>query len=431
MRGTITAQWPRAGIKEPRRVAGPSELHLILIWLMTVSSVVAWRQGVFYTGGADPVVVLKALLQFGALGWAALLCLNCRTHFPLGVRSLGFLLPILALSVVGALAEGNLTASLVLAVRVLLMALTVMFLARCYAPQRLLWALAVALAVVGGISAVSGLVIGGQGRLSGGIPPLSPNEIALLAGLPALMLLHETLRARVHWWHSGGLLLLVGILILSESRTALIGAACAAVLMVLLMRTLPVQTLVATLIAIPVLFYVMFYTPAVRAVLERSDSAELLTFNSRTISWSAVLQLPLDSWQRWVGQGLSMKTIPVTGQYWEEQVFDSSWISLLAQAGVFGAVLALLWVLGCLWAALRHRKVRSLYLPLLAFILVRSLMENGLIDAGVMFLVFFALSLCLERPSREYGPDWEHEPLLGTAKRPTYGISAPTTRARP
>ncbi|MHA7242839.1 O-antigen ligase family protein [Paeniglutamicibacter antarcticus] len=383
------------------------------IWIVTVSCVVAWRQGAFYTGGLDPVVIIKALLQAGAMCWALTICLVYKNKYPVGAKSLGSLLAILAVSVVGALAEGNLSASAVIAVRVMMMALTAMLLMSRYSAQRVLLGLCTALALVGIFSAVTGLALGGEGRLAGGIPPLSPNEIALLTGVPALVLLHEALRARVHWWHIIALIVLAGGLLLSESRTALIGAACAAGLMVLLMRRLPIQTVSAALLLAPGLFFVVFFTPVVQSIVTREDSASFLTLNSRTISWSVVLNLPMDSWQRWIGEGLSMKTIAVEGQYWDEQVFDSSWISLLAQTGVIGAAIALFWVLSCVFAALKSKKLRSLFIPLLAFVLVRSTMENGLIDAGVTFLVFFTLSLSLEPPSRSVGCDWDRDGHFG------------------
>lgn len=394
---------------EPKQHDNAHPFHLYGIWIITVFCVVAWRQGSFYTGGMDPVVILKAALQLLAMGWALLVCLSSRTKYPMGVVSIGFLVPILAVSVVGALAEGNFVASLIIAIRVLMMALTVMLLMRSYSPRTMLWGLCTALAVVGIISAGSGLVLGGGGRLSGGIPPLSPNEIALLTGLPALLLFHEAIRARIHWWQGIMLAVLAGGLVLSESRTALLGAACAVFLTLIFVRKLPVQTVVITVLLTPVLYYLLFLTPLLQSVMAREDSASILTLNSRTISWSVVLNLPLDSWQRWIGEGLSMKTIAVEGQYWDEQVFDSSWISLLAQTGLIGTSLAAIWVISCALAALKASNLRSLFVPLLAFVMVRSFMENGLIDVGVMFLIFFTLSLSLESPSVHGWQDRERQ----------------------
>lgn len=421
-RGTITSSWPSlqpatSNAAEPK--AEPKAWHLAAIALLCVGCVVAWRQGAFYSGGVDPVVALKALMQSAALAWAWVLAKKHGLARPLGIRSLNYLLMILSVSLIGAVAAGDVMASAVIAIRVIMMALTLMLVMRSYSAEPTLLALALAMAIVGVLSAGTGLALGGGARLSGGIPPLSPNEIALLAGVPALLLLHEGIRARVHWWHLALLVMLAGMLLLSESRTALIGAAAASGLMLILVRHIPLQTVIAALVAFPLLTYALLMTPILQNLMAREDSASLLTLNSRTISWSAVLNLPWDSWQRWVGTGLSTKTIPVEGQYWEEQVFDSSWISLLAQSGIIGIVIAAVWIAGVVFRAMKTAKARTLYLPLLAFILVRSFMENGLIDAGVMFLAFFAISLNLERPSAQLSIDWGNNGTLSLTGRST------------
>lgn len=413
MQPVISAAWaPELRDSSRPTLRIPQQLNLILLWTLVVFCVVAWRQGNFYTGGMDPVVVAKAVLQSLALGWAFMLWLWSDVQHPLGARSFLFLAPVLGLSVIGALAEGNFTASTIIAIRIVMLAVTIMLIMRTYPAEQVLVALYIALSLVGLVSTITGLALGGGGRLSGGIPPLSPNEIALLAGVPALFLLHQALRAQVRWWHLLILAALFSVLLLSESRTALAAAAVSAGLMVLLLRRIPLQTIVTVLLLAPAAFYLLFLTPAVENMMSRADSASILTLNSRTISWSVVLGLPNDSWQRWIGAGLSQKTIAVEGQYWTEQVFDSSWISLLAQAGIIGTGMVALWVLLTVFSAARSRRLRSLLLPLLAFVLIRSVMENGLVDAGVLFLVFFVMALMAERPSAAVAHDWDRDALL-------------------
>ncbi|KSU67678.1 hypothetical protein AS038_00800 [Arthrobacter sp. NIO-1057] len=391
-----------------RRYRIPRLWQLNLLWILLVFSVVAWRQGTLFTGGLDQVVVLKALLQTAVLCWAILLWMWSETRQPVGARSIALLAIVLALSVIGAMADGNFLASSIIAVRVAMLAVTVLFIMRVYPAHEVLLAMCVGLSAVGIISSGTGLVLGGGGRLAGGIPPLSPNEIALLAGVPALVLFHQALRAQVRWWHVGMLVVLSAILLLSESRTALIAAACTAAGMLLMLRRIPLQTVVAALAALPLVFYLVFLTPVLQNLMAREDSASVMTLNSRTISWSVVLNLPNDSWQRWIGAGLSQKTIAVEGQYWDEQVFDSSWISLLAQTGIIGTLLVALWVLLTVFAALRSERLRSLLLPLLAFVIIRSVMENGLVDAGALFLIFMVLALMMEPASKRAALDWDH-----------------------
>lgn len=420
MRTSITPRWVTNNHVAVKPLKTPQQQQLIALWTLVVFCVVAWRQGAFFDGGLDVVVILKALLQSAALGWAFLLWLWSDRRCPLGVRSFLLLLPVLLLSVVGALAEGNFVASGIIAIRVLMLAVTIMFIMRVYPAEQTLTGLCVALSLVGLLSAATGLVLGGGGRLSGGIPPLSPNEIALLTGIPALVIFHQALRAQTRWWHVVYLAVLATVLVLSESRTALIAAVIAAAMMVLLLRRIPIQTVVATLLIAPVVFYLFFLTPVIQNIMAREDSASILTLNSRTISWSVVLNLPNDSWQRWIGSGLSVKTIAVEGQYWDEQVFDSSWISLLAQTGLIGTGLIAILVILNVYTALSSKRLRGLLLPLLSFVLIRSFMENGLIDAGALFLIFLVFSLMLETPSSRGAHDWERDPVFAKKNSRTH-----------
>src|SRR3954451_4241094 len=108
---------PRSGVK-PAAVP-------FAIWLLVIVSLVRWRQGSIYSGGADPVVVIKALVQCVALLVAAVVLIRTRDRQPLGGRSLGLLLLIVAVSAIGAYAKGNTEPSAVLAVRVVLLTATV------------------------------------------------------------------------------------------------------------------------------------------------------------------------------------------------------------------------------------------------------------------------------------------------------------------
>ena len=58
-----------------------------LVWLLTVISLVAWRQGAIYSGGADSVVVAKALIQCVGLLIASVLLAHTPIRQPLGGRS--------------------------------------------------------------------------------------------------------------------------------------------------------------------------------------------------------------------------------------------------------------------------------------------------------------------------------------------------------
>jgi hypothetical protein len=108
-----------------------------------VVSLLPWRYLVFYSGGVDPVVLGKA-----AVG-AAALALACLTT-PVGVldrihpRTLVLVTLYLMVGLGGALAAGEITASAILAVRVLMVAVTVLLIVASYPPAVLVNSLGMA-----------------------------------------------------------------------------------------------------------------------------------------------------------------------------------------------------------------------------------------------------------------------------------------------
>jgi hypothetical protein len=81
---------------------------------------------------------------------------------------------------------------------------------------------------------------------------------------------------------------------------------------------------------------------------------------------------------------------------------DSTWVSLLVQAGWFGVLVGAGWVLWTVRGVLRApRRHRVLFMGLLVFLLGRSVLESGLFDATVAFLLFTAVSLLAEGGSRD------------------------------
>ncbi|WP_216698917.1 O-antigen ligase family protein [Arthrobacter sp. Br18] len=377
--------------------AAARERAACLVWLLSILSVVAWRKGVFFDGGIDPVVVAKALLQGSALGGALLIRAHSPSRFPVAGAPLLILGLVVSISVIGAYAAGNVVASAVLAVRIMLVASTVSVLVSSFPRTVVLKHLAVALGILGAFVALTGLggLAAGE-RLEGTVLPLSPNALALLCGFPALALLHAGLNGRGR----GGAALLgvlfLGACIATQSRTALFALAAAAVVLMLHVRRMEPKVAMGLLAAIPLSAVLLMYTPILRTVVARGDAASILTLNSRTIAWEAVLDTPSLSWERWLGAGLSVKTIAVKGQYWQEQVLDSSWVSALAQTGVLGTVVIAAWVLTVLWRSMKDHELRSFSTAILVFILLRSFLENGLIEASTTFLVFMTVALLVQ-----------------------------------
>ncbi|CCG01729.1 hypothetical protein [Blastococcus saxobsidens] len=372
-----------------------------LACLLMVASTVVWRRGEVFAGSVDPVVLGKALCALLALVLAFIAAQTAGADRQrLGTGTLWLLGIVLVGSVLGALEHGTLVASAVAAARVAVLGATVFFLSRAAPALQVLRAAVASCGLVAAFAAATGIPSLLGGRFFGGIPPLHPNGLALLAGVVVLWAAWRTVLGEARWRHAllgGGYLAVVW---LTGSRTGLLMLALALVVMALHLRRPRVGLVVGGLVAVAVGSVVVVATGAVGGFVER-DGVGTSTLESRFIAWSAA-QSWAESWWQWVfGGGLSVKYIPVEGQWWDEQLLDSSWVSALVQAGLLGLATAGTWAMWTGLGALRApRPHRVLCLGLLTFLLGRSLLESGLFDATPEFLLFIAVSLLVERGSR-------------------------------
>src|SRR5690606_13237130 len=114
--------------------------------------------------------------------------------------------------------------------------------------------------------------------------------------------------------------------------------------------------------------------------------------------------------------------------WWDVQPLDSSWVSVLSQAGIIGIALLVIWVLLTLRDAVRSGSMRVLAVPMLVLLLARSIVENGLIESSAIFLVFFLLSVTLE-PG--YRPPQPRERAVPYALARTNASAAPDRAIAP
>ncbi|AUZ86816.1 hypothetical protein CVO76_03545 [Arthrobacter agilis] len=381
----------------------------VLIWIVLIVSVTAWRKGVYFEGSFDAVVLAKAALQGAAFAMVLLLKRAAPVAHPVAGGPLLAILAVLAVSMIGALDAGNTTASAVLVVRTVLLAVTVVLMVSAFPRDEVLMHLVVAVGIVGALLAITGVgTIASGGRLEGTLLPISPNGLIVLCAIPALAAIQRVISGRATIGAVVAACFFTLACLATQSRTALLGMAIAVVVLIMSIRTIQRYVAVVLAAAVPALFAVAVYTTFFGALLNREGSASNFTLNSRTIAWQVVLQTPFESLQKWVGAGLSVKTVHVQGQYWNDQVLDSSWISALAQTGLVGtAVLAVL-VTVVLIANIRGGRRNALPVALLVFLLIRSFLETGLLDASVTFMVFTTLASAFvprsEAPSGGQGP---------------------------
>ncbi|GAA1831310.1 O-antigen ligase family protein [Agromyces salentinus] len=399
------------------------------VWLLLVVSVVSWRPGVLFTGGVDPVVIAKAAVGLTAVIGAVIVTRTVRRHGRVGARSLVLLLIVVAVSSVGAIAAGDATSSLVLSARIVLVTATVVVLVASGPPMLALTTLLGALGAVALVAAVTGIPeLLSEGRLGGGIPDMQPNEVAGLAAPAAVALVVDLGRRGLRVGNTVLFAVFAGILFATGSRTTLVVVGIAVVLALVIAWPIPRSTTAGILVLVPIAYVLLTFTDVVEQFAVRGQSAaELASLSSRTIAWTAVLEVPFETWAKWIGVGLAVKTVTVNQRWWDSQVLDSSWVSVLAQAGVIGMALVGLWVVATTLDSLRSdRMLRSLTLPLLVLIVGRSILENGLIESSAIFALFLTISLVLEpgseypRPPREtaYGLLREPEPWRAGDGRP-------------
>ncbi len=371
----------------------------LLVALLLVAATVGWRRGQYFTGSLDPVVLGKAALSGLAL-LLALLAASAGPRVRVGTGTLWLLAALLGGSVFGALTAGGVAAAGTVAVRVAVVALAVFLLLRSSDPRSVLLALARACGVVAAVATATGLRAGPADRLAGGLPGLSPNELALLAGVVVLVGSWRVLCDGARW--PTGLAVLAGLAVVwaTGSRTGLAMLVLGIGVVVVHVRRLPVWAVVGALVTAAAGSVVAVATGVVQDFASR-DGDGVGTLESRMIAWDAARSWAESGWQVAFGGGLSVKVIRVRGQWWTEQPLDSSWVSLLVQAGVLGLVAALAWVL---WVGVGARRVaapeRALLTGLLVFLVGRSLLESGLFDATPAFLLFTAVSLAAERTTR-------------------------------
>ncbi|TFV90713.1 O-antigen ligase family protein [Blastococcus sp. CT_GayMR16] len=391
--------------------------RLLIVGLCLVGSTVVWRQGTYFSGSVDPVVAAKGLLSLIGLAVAVGLAQSAPRR-PVGTGTLWFVGVFLLSSVFGAVTGGTLAASGPIVVRVAILTATVYFLLRAAPAADVIRALVRACAVVAVVATVTGVPTLAEGRLGGGIPPLNPNELALLSGIVVLAAAWRILRGHATWPGSLTVLGFLVIIWLTGSRTSLIMVLLGLAVMTMYVRRPRVGLVVTLLCTAAVAVLVVATTGVVDTFVERGGDGTS-TLDSRLIAWRAAWGWAESAWQIAFGGGLSVKFIPVAGQWWNTQLLDSSWVSALVQAGWVGLLVALAWVLW-IFRGLRlaPREERMLFTGLAVFLVGRSLLESGLFDATPGFLLLVAISLQVEGGTR----------LRASGRRLRSAVAAPPER---
>ncbi len=382
---------PRRSLKPPPLRSPTRQFGLgHLAWASMIAATIPWRSNTFYESGADPVVIAKATISILALAISVWAYKHAAQHHPLPATPILLLSSYLAVTVIGGLANWDITAALVVMIRVLILMITIVLLVAAYGPHCAARSFIQMLAVLALLSTISG-VLTFTGRLGG---LLHPNALAFATAAVGIWLFSRVLAGEDHVWEFFALALCLTIVLFTGSRSSLAAFSVAALAMTFRITALRMRTLLVLALGLPIITYVIAGTDLIRSVFMRGGSGQVATLSNRTIAWDAALNLQRDFWQTWFGQGLAQKKIEVPGQLWDTQLLDSSWISALIQGGNLGAILALSLGLATLfYAAFAPRSQGAVWLGLALMATLTGVLESGLLDGSLLFMVFWVASL--------------------------------------
>jgi hypothetical protein len=223
-----------------------------------------------------------------------------------------------------------------------------------------------------------------QGRLGGAIWPMAATQVAqyaaVAAGLTIVLWLARLLRGRPAL---AGVIFAVAILLLTHTRTALVGLVAGILVAGLSLFTVNarVRKFFATATAI-VSVAIITVSGVVTAWLARGENAQgLVSLTGRTSFWELVLNTPRTKFEEIFGFGLSNASI-------NGLPIDSNWIASYMQEGLFGVVVCASVVVWLFVAAFFQPRsaCRALALFLVTYVLLDSFTEDAFTDASTYLL---------------------------------------------
>jgi hypothetical protein len=244
--------------------------------------------------------------------------------------------------------------------------------------------------------ALGGSPAAGAGRLAGVIWPMAPTQVAqyaaVAAGLMLMLWLARRLSGRVTL---AGILFAVAILLLTHTRTALVGLIAGALVASLSLFTINarVRKFFAAGAAV-VTIGIVTVSGVVTTWLARGESTQgLTTLTGRTNFWALVLSEPRTRFEEILGFGLSNASI-------NGLPIDSNWLASYQQEGLFGvAICAVILVWLFVTAFFQPRGIRrALALFLLTYCTLASFTEDAFTDVSTYLLYLVVAASLLVAP---------------------------------
>jgi hypothetical protein len=245
------------------------------------------------------------------------------------------------------------------------------------------------LALLTGSVVVSAVLAPGRsrsidGRLAGMVWPIPPPQVghysALLAGIAFVLFVSGAMRARIAYPVS---LVAVAVLLLSHTRTALIGLVvgvlCA--MFALLSSRRYARRLSFVALVVLVLAGTVF-RPMISEWFSRGQSKEQVGgFNGREKVWDALRAAPRSDFERLVGHGLTDKSF-------DGHPIDSSWFATYQDEGLVGVTICAAALVCLLMLAATRPRGPSLAVAIfiIVYCAIASTTETGLGDASPYLL---------------------------------------------
>lgn len=380
-----------------RAISHVSGAHLV--WALLIAATIPWRAGVYFEGGLDSVVVAKAALSVIALTLAIHLSDKARGFASVPIAPPLTILTYVAVTIVGGFAHDTFVAAAIVGVRVAILVCAITLLMLRYEAFFVLRSLIHVLGVLTITAAASGLALGTTERLGGVIPPMNPNDLALMSTMCFLWLFSKMLQS----WERPRDLVLAGvfaaIVVLTGSRSSLAALSVAVIVMSIRATSISRRSFNVLVLLGPLLTLFLFGTDILSSVFLRGGQRGVTTLANRTIAWDAAFTTSADPWETWFGAGLAQKKIEVPGQWWTTQLLDSSWVSAIIQSGFIGTAIVISFTIATLLRALlAPRAAGAIWLGMVVFLVARGVLESGLFDSTVSFMALMVSALACRLP---------------------------------
>ena len=251
----------------------------------------------------------------------------------------------------------------------------------------------------------NGLPYSSGGRMIGPIIPMLPTRVGELGAIVAgLGVVYWAFRRMNGWWASVVIAVGVALLVLSRTRTATAAVLAGLVLVAIATwqseggRRLRASLIGFVLALVPLSPFIIAW------ILRGQSKAQLSELSGRTVAWSYILHLHVDTITLLFGHGLGHSEVFIrrADNTLNYAPIDSSWITLYYESGLIGLGIILAGFVTTVIMSFRCRTpfIRACCILIMSYVSVDGFSETGLSDVSSLFLLMLVagMSSYLDRP---------------------------------